>query len=78
VKPTFEELLAKYKKKGISQKQGSWSSKGKKFETFTKKSKYTLFLQISRKLCCRTLFICWTDLAMVLVISLLIFTFGLS
>jgi hypothetical protein len=29
VKPTFEELLAKYKKKGASQKQRSRPSKGK-------------------------------------------------
>jgi hypothetical protein len=34
--PDLRGALAKYKKKGVSQKQGSWSSKGKKFETFTK------------------------------------------
>jgi hypothetical protein len=36
VKPTFDELLAKYKKKGASQKQGGRPSKGKNSKLSTK------------------------------------------
>jgi hypothetical protein len=36
VKPTFEELLAKYRKKGASQKQGGRPSKGKNSKLSTK------------------------------------------
>jgi hypothetical protein len=76
VKLTFEELLAKYKRKEQAKSKGVDQVKVK-IRKFQQKSKYTLFLQISRKLCCSTLFICWTDLIMVLAISLLLFTFGL-
>jgi hypothetical protein len=43
VKPTFEELLAKYKNKGASQKQEGGQVKVK-IQNFQKKSKYTLLL----------------------------------